>query len=375
MAATDDMSRALSSPSRRSFLQLAGLGVAGIGGLAGLAACSSSGSPHAAGSGTPAGTGVAPAGHWSASLQLDWIKNIQFAGEYFADSKGYFTAAGFDKLALIAGGAASTSPEAMVLTKKVQLALTSPITTAAAIADQGAPLKVIAAEYQKAPFCIVSVEEKTPIRTIADLKGKKIGIQTGTNEAIWKGFLKINNVSSSDLTQVPVLYDPTVVTNGTVDGFMAYVTNEPVLLKSEGFHPVSLMFADNGMELFTDAVIVTEDMIKTQRDMLKAFLKADIQGWKAAIADPGGAANLAANVYGKDQKLQVGEQTQEATIQNTLIATTETKANGLLTMSQRLVDQTVKSLQAMGTKITADQLVDTSLIAEVYRENPSLLSG
>lgn len=375
MAATDDMSRALSSLNRRSFLQLAGLGVAGVGGLAGLAACSSSGSSHTSSTRSSGGAGAAAGGHWAASLQLDWIKNIQFAGEYFADSKGYFKAAGFDKLALIAGGAASTSPEAMVLTKKVQLALTSPITTAAAIAEQGAPLKVIAAEYQKAPFCIVSVEEKTPIRTVADLKGKKIGIQTGTNEAIWKGFLKINNLSSSDLTQVPALYDPTVVTNGTVDGFMAYVTNEPVLLKSQGFHPVTLMFADNGMELFTDAVIVTENMIKTQRDMLKAFLKADIQGWKAAIAAPADAAKLAVNLYGKDQKLQVAEQTQEATIQNSLIATPETKASGLLTMSQRLVDQTVKSLQAMGTKITAEQLVDTSLITEVFHENPALLSG
>lgn len=375
MAATDDMSRALSSLNRRSFLQLAGLGVAGVGGLAGLAACSSSGSSHTSSTRSSGGASAAAGGHWAASLQLDWIKNIQFAGEYFADSKGYFKAAGFDKLALIAGGAASTSPEAMVLTKKVQLALTSPITTAAAIAEQGAPLKVIAAEYQKAPFCIVSVEEKTPIRTVADLKGKKIGIQTGTNEAIWKGFLKINNLSSSDLTQVPALYDPTVVTNGTVDGFMAYVTNEPVLLKSQGFHPVTLMFADNGMELFTDAVIVTENMIKTQRDMLKAFLKADIQGWKAAIAAPADAAKLAVNLYGKDQKLQVAEQTQEATIQNSLIATPETKASGLLTMSQRLVDQTVKSLQAMGTKITAEQLVDTSLITEVFHENPALLSG
>jgi ABC-type nitrate/sulfonate/bicarbonate transport system substrate-binding protein len=156
---------------------------------------------------------------------------------------------------------------------------------------------------------------------------------------------------------------------------MAYITNEPVLLKSEGFTPVALSFADNGMELFTDCFIVTQDSIKNNRDMLKALLKAEIQGWTAAIADPAGSARLAANVYGKDQKLQVREQTQEATIQNGLIATADTKKNGLFTMTDALVGQTIDSLGAMGTKVSASQLVDLSLLTEVYQENPSLITA
>src|SRR5947199_139859 len=37
------------------------------------------------------------------SVQLSWIKNSEFAGEFEADSKGYYKAAGFDKVDLVAG--------------------------------------------------------------------------------------------------------------------------------------------------------------------------------------------------------------------------------------------------------------------------------
>ena len=40
-------------------------------------------------------------------VQFSWIKNAEFAGEYFADSKGYYTEAGFSSVNLIAGPAAT----------------------------------------------------------------------------------------------------------------------------------------------------------------------------------------------------------------------------------------------------------------------------
>ena len=50
--------------------------------------------------------------------------------------------------------------------------------------------------------------------------------------------------------------------------------------------------------------------------MLKAFLKAEIQGWNDAVADPAASAALAVDDYGKDQDLDLAEQTSEATAQN-----------------------------------------------------------
>ena len=167
--------------SRRSFLRLAGLGVAGVG----LAACSSGtttttsssaaaaeGSTAAA-SGSAVSTAIAPGSNGSISLQLSWIKNIEFGGEYFADSKGYYTQAGFSAVDLVTGPV--DSADALVAAGNVTVGISAPDATARFISEQGAPLKVIASTFQKNPFCILSLEQGKPIRTVADLAGKKIG--------------------------------------------------------------------------------------------------------------------------------------------------------------------------------------------------------
>ena len=368
--------------SRRSFFRLAGLGVAGVG----LAACASgtttttSTSAAAEGSGSAAASGaaaastaIAPGSNGSASLQLSWIKNIEFGGEYFADSKGYYTQAGFSAVDLVTGPV--DSADALVAAGNVTIGISAPDATARFISEQGAPLKVIASTFQKNPFCILSLESGKPIRTVADLAGKKIGIQAGTNQQIFDGFLKANNVDPASLTQVVVQFEPTPLTEGNVDGFMAFLTNEPFLVKAQGFTPVTLSFADNGLPLTSETYTVLQDTIDTKRDMLKAFLVAEILGWTDAVADPAGAAALAVNTYGKDLGLDLAGQTEQAIAQNELIVSADTKANGLFTLTDALQTQIIGALGEIGITITADELFDLSMLEETYADNPSLITG
>jgi len=355
---------------RRTFLRGTGLGVLGIAGAATLAAC---GGEDATSGSTSGGSGES--GFGEISVQLSWIKNIEFAGEYFADSKGYYTDAGFSKVNLLAGGAAGTAAEAMILSRKAQVGLSSPTLTAPAIVNEDAPLKIIGATFQKNPFCLVSVAEKTPVATIADLAGKKVGIQTGGNEAIFDGFCVANDIDKTTFEIVPVQYDPSVVETGEVDAFMAYLTNEPILLAGRGLTPVTLGFADNGLPVVSETFTVMQSDIDDNRDMLKAFLLAEVKGWNDAVADPAGSAKLAVETYGADQGLELEEQTAEAEAQNLLIVSDDTKANGLFTMTEALIQENIDALALMGTEITADQLFDLTLLAEVYEENPDLITG
>ena len=313
------MASHLASPSsRRDFLRLTGLGAAGLA----LTACGGGGS---AGSAPASSAGAAPAAgaFGEISVQLSWIKNIEFGGEYFADSKGYYTEAGFSKVDLVTGPV--DSADALVLAGNVTVGLSAPDATARFITEQGAPLKIIGSTFQKNPFCILSLEEGKPIRTPADLAGKTIGIQAGTNQSIFAGFLKANNIDPASFTQVVVQYEPTPLTEKKVDGFMAYLTNEPFIVKAGGFTPVTLAFADNGLPLTAETFTVLQETIDGQRDMLKAFLKAEIRGWTDAVADPAGAAKLAVETYGKDLGLDLPGQTEQATAQNELIVSPDTE--------------------------------------------------
>ena len=360
-----DSPSSTSRPSRRDFLRLGGLGVAGLA----LAACGGGSS----GSAPATGAAAAPASFGDLSMQLSWIKNIEFGGEYMADSKGYYTQAGFSKVDLVTGPV--DSADALVVAGNVTVGVSAPDATARFITEQGAPLKIIGATFQKNPFCILSIEQGKPIRTLADLAGKTVGIQAGTNQQIFAGFLKANGIDPASVKQVVVQYEPTPLTEKKVDGFMAFLTNEPFLVKQQGFTPVTLAFADNGLPLASETLVVLQDTIDKDRDKLKAFLKAEIQGWNDAVADPAAVAKLAVETYGKDLKLDLAGQTEQAKAQNELVSTAETKTNGLFTLSDAAVAANLKSLGSMGITVTADQLFDLSLVKEVYAENPSLKTG
>jgi ABC-type nitrate/sulfonate/bicarbonate transport system substrate-binding protein len=356
---------------RRSFLRIGGAAAGVVGTTAVLAACSGTSDTGSSGSSS---SGAAK-NFGTIAVQLSWIKNIEFAGEFFATENGYYKKAGFDEVTLLAGGSGSTTAEEIIISGKALVGLSAPIATAPSII-KGAPLKIIATTYQKNPFCLMSLEKGTPIKTVADLKGKKIGVQAGANQTIIKGFLKANGLSTSDVTIVTTGFDIAPLVSGKYDAHMSYITNEPILAESEGHKPVVLGFADNGLPFVAETFTVLQDTIDNKKDLLKAYLKAEIQGWTEAVKDPAKSASLAATKYGKGanfgKDLDTSEQEKEATAQNELILTADVNTNGLFTMTQDLIDQNIKSLSDMGYDIKAEQLFDLSILEEVYKENPDL---
>ena len=82
---------------------------------------------------------------------------------------------------------------------------------------------------------------------------------------------------------------------------------------------------------------------------------------------------MAVEVYGKDQNLELEEQIKEATAQNDLVVSADTKTNGLFTMTPQLIEQNIAALSKAGLEITAEQLFDMSILEEVYAENPELI--
>ena len=318
-------------------------------------------------------TGCAPAekaDFGELNVQLSWIKNSEFAGEFFAVENGYYTDAGFSTVNLVAGPAAT---EAEVLSGNALVGIANPISTAPIILGENAPLKIIGTTYQKNPFTILSLKDGANIATIEDLIGKRIGVQAGPNETLFDALLKANGIDASKVTKVPVQYDPAPLVNGEVDGFLAYVTNESFVVADQGYEVTNLLFADNGLPFVTESFVVTQDSIDNNRAALKAFLKATILGWKDSIADPDGGADLALNVYGADLGLNADKEYYQSKTQNEiLVQTEETAANGLFTISDEMIAQNLATLKAAGYTITADQLFDMSLLKEVYEENPEL---
>jgi ABC-type nitrate/sulfonate/bicarbonate transport system substrate-binding protein len=304
------------------------------------------------------------------SLQLSWIKNEEFAGEFFALDKGYYEDAGLGEVTMTAG---PSTGSAELLSDSVDVALSDAISIGTVVANEEAPLKIIGATFQKNPFTILSIADAGNILTPEDMVGKKIGVQA-SNTSLFEALLAVNDIDPSSLEIVPVQYDPSVLINGDVDGFVAYLTNEAIGVAAQGYEVANLPFADNGLPFVAETVTVTDQTIAEDREKLKAFLVAEIKGWSDAVNDPDAAAELALELNGEEAVPDIEASKAGAAAQVDLIVSEETEENGLFTISDELQTETLATLAAAGIDLEASDLFDLSLLAEVYEENPELIA-
>jgi ABC-type nitrate/sulfonate/bicarbonate transport system substrate-binding protein len=367
---------------RRTFLStLTGVGALVIGGPALLEACSSSSKSSSSSSSSSATATTAAAGATATtaaasssstaapgslgtlSFMASWVPDVETGGEYIAISKGYWTQQGFSSVNLIPGGPNATPQETMVQTGKALIAVSSFDSTAAAI-EKGFGLVVIGAQYQKNPFAIMSPATK-PILTPQQMIGKKIGIQSD-NDAVWAAFLKANNISMSQLTTVPVGFDPTPLTQGTVDAWFSFIDNEPIELMDKGFATKTFLLADFNYPEIGNVYICTKDSLSTARDKVKAAMIGDILGWKDALTNPTEAANLAVQ---KGQGLTFKDELLQANIQNTeLMAIGDALTSGLFYVTPASQTASCKTIALGGTNVTPSQCFDMSLLDEIYSD-------
>ena len=303
----------------------------------------------------------------AASLQMGWIANVENAGEFIAAEKGYYVEEGVD-LELVPGGP-GVSVEPLVVSGKSLIGLSQPDSVARA-RQQGAALKVVATTFQRNPAAIMSLAS-SPVPTPQDLAGKKLGIQQ-SGVPIYDAFFTSIGMDPKSITYVPVQFDPAPLVAGEVDAFVSFQTNQPIQLKVQGIDTTTFLLADFGFNLFTDAFEVTEESLAdpARRAAIVGILRATMRGWQDAIADPAAAAKLVVEKYGKSLNLELEAQTLTMQAEIPLIETDETKAAGLGTMSEARIEENIETLKRSGIDTSADEIFDTSLLAEVSTATP-----
>ena len=312
---------------------------------------------------------VARADYGDLVFQLPWIKNVEWAGEYFADRRGYYRDAGFSNVTLLSSGPTSPPVEVLVASGRAFASISSLANTASAILA-GASVKTIGVQYQTSPYIIASPAAR-PLRTPRDMIGKRIGVPA-SNEVTWRAFLGVNAIDPAAVNVVTVGATPAPLANDQVDGLLAFLTNVPHALKAQGFGVHWFGLGDFGYPLVNNNYIVAEDTLRTRRDAVKALLRAEIRGWKASIAAPAASAKIAVEDYGRDLSLDPAAELSQSAVQASLMQSPQTRAGGLFTLSPAMMKRSVALLHASGIAIAPEQLFDLSPLHEVYAEDPSL---
>lgn len=316
-------------------------------------------------------TSTEAADYGDITVQLSWLKNHEFSGYFEADSKGYFEDAGFSSVDFVAGGSGGVSAATALTSGSAWVGIGGAADIAAAN-EEGADLVIVATTYQKNPFTLVSASDD-PIDDPQDLIGKTIAIadSSATN---WEAFLAANDIDPDDVNRVPYGDAQSDLELGNIDGFMGY-GDGGAPLRATGFDAQEFLLADYGLSYSAEGVVVTRDTLESEPEKVEAFLTAYAEGWKAAFDDVDGTLDLVIDDYGKDQNYAKEDLELSWEQQAKLILTDESRAGGIGIITDDSVQRNIDSLALVGYDVEADELFDTSLIAQVYEDNPDLIIG
>lgn len=290
------------------------------------------------------------------TFQASWINDAEFAGYFTAIDKGYYKDQGLD-LTYLSGGP-DVIPESSLIAGKADVTLTTPDTTVLAIATQGAPFKIIGAQYQKNPIGIVSLASN-PIKTPEDMVGKTIAVPP-VNVVSVEAMLKISGVDRAAVNIVPYAYDPTPLIKGEIDASLDFTTNVPFTIKQAGPDAESFLLYDFGFTIYNDTVVTTTDILASKRKELVAFLRASRMGWEENLKDPAAYPPTFADTWFKGTGRSIENEVFFNTAQKPLIEA----AGGIYAMTEEDIAKNIAALAAVGVTATRD-MFDTTLLEEI----------
>jgi ABC-type nitrate/sulfonate/bicarbonate transport system substrate-binding protein len=222
--------------------------------------------------------------------------NLPFVGVYVAEQQGFFaeenlqvniqhsSGQGEHLQLLTAGEVQVTTQDAAVLLQRR--------------ADPGLPLVSIALIGQRGQQAYAALQS-AGIHSPLDWEGRLVGYK-GTPPADLFALLAAAGADPEDIDLVNVGFDPRVLTEGQVDVYPVYKSNEPYLLESWGYELTLWEAADYGVPMLGLAYVTSEDTLAKQPDLLARFLRAALRGIAYAAAHPQEAVQ-AVMVYAGEQ--------------------------------------------------------------------------
>jgi ABC-type nitrate/sulfonate/bicarbonate transport system substrate-binding protein len=345
--------------SRRRLLKAAGAtGAAAVGGGL-LTGCSDVGSSQASSSTD------------KVRVALGWLKDIGFAGFWYADSAGYYAE---ENLSVEFQGGGPNAPDTTVLLANGQadIGVHANMQILLQAIVKGNDFRMVGAALQTNPGGLLSLASD-PVRRPRDLVGAKILGQVGAKPQINAIFDLAGLKKDYEFVPAGSTVDPLVEKRGKV--LTCYVTSQPIALESKykmkpGKDFVTVTYESLGLPAYATIVYCKQAFLRQRSDVMERFMRASIRGWQANARDPERAARLVVEKYGADLGLDLTEQTRGNEAQIPFTQNALTREKGIFRLDvERLSGPMYAGLRAAGVKDLPDahKVVDNSVLDAVYR--------
>ncbi|MGI9525265.1 MAG: ABC transporter substrate-binding protein [Hyphomicrobiaceae bacterium] len=232
------------------------------------------------------------------SFALDWKFEGPSAAYFAAIDNGHFKAEGLD--VSISAGKGSLDAIPKVATGAFPFGFAD-INSLTKFLDQNpdAPVTAVMIIYDKPPFAVIG-RGSQGVAKPKDLEGKILGAPPPDGAwAQFPAFAAANKLDVSKVKVEPVGF-PTrepMLAEGKVDAITGYSFSSFLNLVRLGIPEDDIkviLMADNGLQLYGNAIVVNTDFAKKNPKVVTGFLRAVAKGWKDVIADPQRGAEMVA---------------------------------------------------------------------------------
>jgi NitT/TauT family transport system substrate-binding protein len=261
-------------------------------------------------------------------LGLDWQPLGRHAGFFTAKANGFYEREGLD-LDIQRGYGAADSVKRLAAGD-----------SAFAFGDYGSLIlargegiktKAIAMIYARGPY-VLWTRKDAHINSPMDLPGKSIGSPAGASvRLLFPAFASVAGIDPNSVKWVTVdaagLYP--LLFSGQVQTIVDYELGWPTISKraaEAGIALSPLKFADYGFDIYSNAILATDETINTKPDLVRRFVKASLDGMRAAFDNPQAAGEIMKKAF---PMLDAGTAGEEVSIVHTLADGPDAKQHGL----------------------------------------------
>ncbi|NPV56489.1 MAG: ABC transporter substrate-binding protein, partial [Anaerolineae bacterium] len=219
-----------------------------------------------------------------------------FVGVYVAQEKGYFAEENLSVEIQHSPGAG----EHLQLTAsgKVQVTTQDAAVLLERRADPGLPLVSIALIGQRGQQAFAALAE-SDMHTPQDWEGHVIGYK-GTPPPDLFALMEAAGADVSKMNLVNVGFDPRILTEGRVDVYPVFKSNEPYLMRSWGYDLVLWDAADYGVPTLGLTYVTSDSTLRAQPEMLSRFLRAALKGIDYAASNRDEAVQIVIRYAGAE---------------------------------------------------------------------------
>lgn len=229
------------------------------------------------------------------SLRLNWYLGGLHVPFYYGKDRGFYAAEKIDLTINEGRGSANTVQVVAAGSDTFGLADSSSVILSA---SKGAEIKSVMNVLSSTGFSVVSLAS-AGIKTPKDLEGKRLAVSPGDPLGqLFQAVAAVNKVDMSKISMVQV--DPAAkvvaVLEKRADALLGGADDQFFLIKYRGFEPAALRFADLGANIVGMTILTKGDLIKSNPDLVRRFVRATIRSWDEAKKNPGAAVDVAMKV-------------------------------------------------------------------------------